>query len=85
MVSPSASSVSNPRHPVYHNLTPPHYSHLDDVPLPVQLGVLLHHPSPQRCAQESRRLVITHHHASCITVLKSPLVVAGRVPHARAA
>ena len=30
------------------------YSDLADVPLPVQLGVLLHHSSPQRCAQETR-------------------------------
>ena len=31
------------------------YSDLADVPLPVQLGVLMHYSSPQRCAQERRR------------------------------
>ena len=28
-------------------------SRLDHVPIPVQLGVLLNHPTPQRCPQES--------------------------------
>ena len=32
-------------------------SRLGDVPLPVQLGVLLNHPTPQRCPQESISLI----------------------------
>ena len=32
------------------------FSDLAYVPLPVQLGLLMHHSSPQRCAQEKRTL-----------------------------
>ena len=32
-------------------------SRLGDVPLPVQLGILLNHPTPQRCPQESISLI----------------------------
>ena len=32
-------------------------SRLGDVPIPVQLGVLLNHPTPQRCPQESISLI----------------------------
>ena len=35
------------------------HSRLDHVPLSLQLGVLFNHPSPQRCPQESCRLLST--------------------------
>ncbi len=39
------------------------FSHLDHVPLPLQLGVLLHHPPQERCPQERLRMkmIITIH------------------------
>ena len=53
-------------------------SRLGDVPLPVQLGVLLNHPTPQRCSQESSLISQMRCPHGTNTVLRTNLQAVGQ-------
>ena len=63
------------------------YSRLDHVPLSLQLGVLLHHPTSQRCPQETGMSTVTRKRCSHGTnkVQVTSLLATGRTLSSKAA